>query len=114
MGRPQEQLAEDRSGSRRLELENDRLRVQPPAQNLELITDGYLTWFGSGGVIGRSFTQRREDAKFWIPAFATSRLCVRAENSHATQVAQFKKFSQPKTQEFGALDIGHDSGTSNP
>jgi hypothetical protein len=36
---------------------------------------------------------------------------------HATQVAQVKKLSQSRTQEFDALDSGHDghdSGTSNP
>jgi len=36
---------------------------------------------------------------------------VRTENPHATL---FKKPSQPKAQEFGALNIGYESGTSNP
>jgi hypothetical protein len=35
----------------------------------------------------------------------------RAENSH---VAQFKKLSQLKALACGELNIGHDSGTSNP
>ena len=66
-------------------------------------------------------TLRRQELKNSTKSLGSisSHLCVFASlretrNSHATQVAQFKKFSQPKTQEFGALDIGHDSGTSNP
>jgi hypothetical protein len=53
----------------------------------------------------------REDAKFWSPSFATSRLCVRTENSPATQLPML---SQLKTQESGTLDIRHEPRTSNP
>jgi hypothetical protein len=46
-----------------------------------------------------------------LRAFANSCLCVRTENSPATRLPML---SQLKTQEFSALDIGHESGTSNP
>jgi hypothetical protein len=95
----------------------DRVEIRTAsvvARDVDFVTDGYLPWFRSSGC-HRTKTHAKAQSSGVRPlrfrAFANSCLCVRAENSHATRLPML---SQLKTQEFGALDIGHEPGTSNP